>query len=453
MAIVTEITVKDCSPFPNQDQPEIIEVINELIKGECKNYVLNFAESGKIPDDSKIAEFNYKDGKWYAGRYVGQISVATSKGVYRVNIIPRFGNVFLFRILEEIFNVRFHQSFSELSTSNSSNHLIKKIIAFIWLQKLGNANKHGVPKKTETVLNTGYTIKGKINVRKTIYSYFKTGEIISQYSKKVVDPVIAQILSQAYRILNRDFGLTNLRGSESAIDAIHEFESSAKDFRYLNTSQFDKIRYKDIYLPFKPVVDLSWELIKSKKLNSQQKDSKHEKQSFLIDIAELWEIYLRSLLKTHLGKSGWKVYSKSLDSYSSMFYKRKIIPDIIAEKGDDYIIWDAKYKRMNGSSLDIDRADFFQIHTYLQYFSGERNVLGGGLLYPTNFNKNVQEKYSNNLLNEFGQSSIFGIDGIDLQFLEDWNGSQKDAFNEIKLQEANFINQINEVFNLELEQA
>ena len=52
---------------------------------------------------------------------------------------------------------------------------------------------------------------------------------------------------------------------------------------------------------------------------------------------------------------------------------------------DEFLVFDAKYKRMKGEKNDVDRSDFFQIHTYIQYFLHtypEGRVLLGGLLYP-----------------------------------------------------------------------
>jgi 5-methylcytosine-specific restriction enzyme subunit McrC len=44
----------------------------------------------------------------------------------------------------------------------------------------------------------------------------------------------------------------------------------------------------------------------------------------------------------------------------------------------------AKWKNMAMQANDLDREDFFQIHTYLSYFQNHKDyeLVGGGLFYP-----------------------------------------------------------------------
>jgi hypothetical protein len=84
---------------------------------------------------------------------------------------------------------------------------------------------------------------------------------------------------------------------------------------------------------------------------------------------------------------------------------------------DEFLVFDAKYKRMRGEKNDVDRSDFFQIHTYIQYFQHtypEGRVLLGGLLYPLS----KEERKENKPL--YTPSAMFGFFGrFDTKFVID----------------------------------
>ena len=99
-------------------------------------------------------------------------------------------------------------------------------------------------------------------------------------------------------------------------------------------------------------------------------------------MAEVWECYVRSLVQRELKEYGWKLIDSVFTVYENTFYKRKIIPDIVLQKDGEYCVFDAKYKRMKYTIDDVDRDDFFQIHTYISYMQHLGKVKTAGLLYP-----------------------------------------------------------------------
>ena len=103
---------------------------------------------------------------------------------------------------------------------------------------------------------------------------------------------------------------------------------------------------------------------------------------YLIDMAEVWECYIRSVVQKQLREFGWKLIDSTFTVYETLFYQRKIIPDIVLEKDGTFCVFDAKYKKMMYRGIDVDRADFFQIHTYISYMQHLGTVKFAGLLYP-----------------------------------------------------------------------
>jgi hypothetical protein len=211
---------------------------------------------------------------------------------------------------------------------------------------------------------------------------------------------------------------------------------------------YHDINYKSIYLSWKSLVDFSWQIIQQEAFN-QFKDKVGESYSIFLDMAEIWESFLRKKLGEGFADDGWRVLSIeecTYQIYKGKFYQRDIIPDIILEREQngqkEYMVFDAKYKRMRGikSSLkysDVDRSDLFQIHTYIQYVQNNMGkVVIGGLLYPItqkgkdddgsvfeNTDIDIKSYHTNHLFGDDGKDDTppFIIDGILCSEVEDDN--------------------------------
>ena len=162
-------------------------------------------------------------------------------------------------------------------------------------------------------------------------------------------------------------------------------------------------------------------------------------------MAEIWEAYIRSVLKKGLKDDGWDLSDEEIFTYQKTFFKRSMIPDIILKKNNSYLVFDAKYKKMKKEmkedKLDVDRADFYQIHSYIQYFNNEKmNVIAGGLLYP--LSKTLENNVSPSLFGEDKDEITFLIDGIEIDGdeLKDKDGDKLRG--EIENREQKFITSI-----------
>ncbi len=139
-----------------------------------------------------------------------------------------------------------------------------------------------------------------------------------------------------------------------------------------------------------------------------------------------------AVLKKGLKNDGWELREEKISTYPDTFFPRPMIPDIILQKENKIMVFDAKYKRMVGEYNDVDRADFFQIHTYMQYFD---NIIMGGLLYP--LSKPLEKNVSENLFGHEGNNIGFIIDGVQIDKINDI-----DAENDIATFEKNFVKRI-----------
>lgn len=410
------LEAKDCSVFLNQEGHT--DAIQHFLSTQKQSNVFQFTTNTEIRlDESPIISFNYLDSKWYAGRYIGEAFFNYKKVEYHIIITPRFGNTQLYRMLEEVFNIRFSESNLKVVKQKDFQFIIKKIIAFLWLNMLSRANKHGLPRSNKKQTFTGSKIRGRLSVRGSIIPLLTEGKLVSNYWEKTLSEPITKILKQAYNILRHEYGIAHIKASYAATNAIEQLFSSNMSRGYLSKNEYKNIVYKDIYKSYKPLVDLSWDIIKKKNFGNDN-ELGTDGVSFFLDMAEIWELYLKSIIKRKLSSHGWVLRNDIIQTYSNMDFNRKMIPDIIFQKDNDVLIWDAKYKRMKFEYFDYDRVDFFQIHTYISYYEKHYNVVAGGLIYPLSKAYDSDRKSRNSSHSLYGQnrdSTIFFVDGIDLR--------------------------------------
>lgn len=400
-----QLEAKDCSPFHLQGGQE--KALQYAITHSDRLNVFRCSPAYRVDDDEPLAWFNYKDGKWWAGRFIGEATFSYEQKTYKIVITPRFGQAFIVRMFEVIFNVRLLESQSAITKSESYESLLRRLIALIWLRKLADANRHGLPRTNAADTYTGASVKGQMNVQKTIQSYTAYDQITSNIHTRINDPVVTTLLWQTYLILSKRYGVRQLSHPDSAADAIQHLQRMPVLNKRITFQQYRSIRYKVLYQSFKPVVDLSWQIVTNSLFISEDKANAKGFGLFL-DVAELWETYLYMLFKRAYTPLGWAIEKPEVVTYQDKLFQRKLIPDIVLTKGDWRCIWDAKYKRMNFSPYDIDRADFFQIHTYATYFSSKYSVLSCGLIYPAD----SEPMYENKLTDH----SLFGLEADDTIF-------------------------------------
>ena len=429
----------DCSPFEinligkNKSNDER-QIINNLVPKLCELEIKPFKISGKPleKDDNPLAYFDYQQNCWCAGRNIGQTWITLDKKTYHIQIDPRFGMNFLGKMLEDIFDFKSEHLRRVLADNDISKNwdpLMQYIIHYIWIAKFSKADRYGLPRKMVKRSFQGDKIKGHLNLRRSIKPLLSKREVVSEYYERDYDDNICKIIYQAYKILRRKKSLYGIPPIPEIVEeSIHQLDSHYRQQDLIvRPKDYQSIRYKSIYQSWKPLVDFSWEkIIQAERLGLQSANTKEE--SVFIDMAEIWEQFLRKTLEKELQADGWHCWSEEercISTYEEMFYIREIIPDIVLEKGNDVLVFDAKYKRMKGEKSDVDRSDFFQIHTYIQYFKSiGKNVICGGLLYPiSNPDFDFKRAHSNTLfgLNLDDSKTKFIVDGI---VCEEWKDDE-----------------------------
>ena len=414
------ISARDCSSFDNFDHigDDSIEILQHFSRDFLSNdnSVFHFLANERnkeedVPFAQWLRDAN-DENKWklFAGRWVGATAIIKGEKSYSIKVSPRFGDISLFALLDELFSINVLNNNSDWDKLTIDN-LLQKLIPFIWAKKLGDANRYGIPHTDVYVLHKGPNIKGRLLIRKSIMPFFKQSEVISATREKQVDATICRIILQAYDILKREMD-KNIRQklNDSAYNALLNFENAIIPKTQVSPKQYGGIRYKSIYESWKDVVDLSWQIIQHHHFSQKESDTQKGFGMF-VDMAEIWEMFLRSKLRKAF--PDWNVSSPEITTYNETFFKRKIIPDIVMIKGNDVMVFDAKWKRMECRFDDVDRADFFQIHTYIQHYHRKgNNVIAGGLLYPISLEEKNLIINRTSALHGIDESTIFIVDGI-----------------------------------------
>ncbi|WP_028515178.1 5-methylcytosine restriction system specificity protein McrC [Ruminococcus flavefaciens] len=385
MANEIEYTAQDCLAVSRNGKPveKVDDVFLSYMRDSTKSlYCFNMSKSERDKEPEPIVVYDYKDKQWRAGRYIGDIHYSDGRKHYSLTILPRFGEKILMEMFGEIFKINLTGGRSRFNY-DTKNIYIKLLVSLIWSQKLAEASRHGLPRKRVTNDNKGYIIKGKLLIKPSIFSYCKDQTVISRSYEMAYDEKVIAIISSAYRVLKAEYDFEQLSVSPNIMNTITDIESLGHALKYqcMTESDYHSISYHPIYQSFKDLVDFSWQIIKSStRIDNQSKGL--NVSGYLIDMAEVWECYVRSLVQKQLKEFGWNLIDSTFTVYENSFFQRKIIPDIVLFKDGEYCVFDAKYKKMEYRNDDVDREDFFQIHTYISYMQQLGNVKLAGLLYP-----------------------------------------------------------------------
>ena len=383
-----------------------------------------------------------KDGENYlaqTGNYVGKF---VWQGL-EIDIKSRFSNTFLERMLNFANDIFLDDVSITGNQVKEDFDISKYIIYYMFVQNLEKAFLLGLPKAYKSIEHHEMKLKGKIDINKFIkYDIPFQGKIssVSREQKEIQE--IIDVLYKAVKIIDKN--------NKAFLKNISHIKTHLKQYKSnnyvsnetINKALKSKALQNPIFAPYKKVLEYARFIINGNNIE-EKNDGKQETFGFIINVAELFEIYITKLLQKEF--SDWYVESPKIELYNTpqMFYQRKIIPDIVMKKGRDVLVFDTKYKKMQMQgrgqygSGDVDRNDFFQINTYMSYYQNQNyNVKIGGLLYPIekSFKENKDICHSQTWFGNLNTKFI--VDGIDLSDLKE---DKENKFAQISKREQKFI--------------
>ncbi len=361
------------------------------------------------------------------------------------NIECAYGEAFLSRMLN-VLNGIYIDTNSVTAEKNDTSNVFLHIMAHLFIQSLERSSALGLPKVYQTQIQRSHKVRGSVDINAYLRQDIPfQGKLTTRFREQCYVPEIIDVLFVACEKLKKVFDSSILQ----PILNIYQQLKIEHSGRFVNQMVIDKAKqsktlHNPMFSEFKKVLEYAEIIINNVDLKKSAK-ANNETHGYLFDISQLFEVYLEKLLQRRF--PDWSVNEQEkLRLYASQFYSRHIYPDIVMKHRETgkVIVFDAKFKQMklndnNKKHKDLDRNDFYQIHTYMQYYG--KNLLFGGLLYPLSQPLNKDTAHSQSLFGLDDSRPPFIVDGIYVK-QKDNVDKNIDSLNEIIDNENEFIERI-----------
>lgn len=381
------LVARDCSPL--EPQPTAAEAAwLRRLATNVRATDLVVPVSGERDEDEPVVYCAW-DGTWWAGRYVGSLSFEG----HSLTIEPRFGLATLRNWLFEATSVVLTDAPGRLREDES---FIAQLLASVWAHGFVEAARHGLPALRRDVATRGLTIRGRLDVSASLRLIAAGGgQVVSIRSERSLDHAASDAIVAAYEVLRRWLGVPDEQWMPArAKELIPQLMSvTGARPRVPTKAELDRIRYTPITAGFAPIAELSRQIANRRGLAADV-DASGETKGVLLDVAELWEMYVLSVLRkaaapltvTH-GTREKTATKKLLHSDLSGQGLGTLIPDAILLSGSAIKgVVDAKYKSLHPSARSPNgpqRDDLYQMAAYLGRFQAPAGIETWGLLvYP-----------------------------------------------------------------------
>lgn len=381
------LVARDCSPLAPQPTAAEAAWLRRLATN-VRAMDLVVPISGERDEDEPIVYCAW-DGTWWAGRYVGSLSFEG----HSLTIEPRFGLATLRNWLFEATSVVLTDAPGKLREDES---FIAQLLASVWAHGFVEAARHGLPALRRDVATKGPTIRGRLDVPASLRMIAAGGgQVVSIRSERSLDHAASDAIVAAYEVLRRWLGVPDDQWMPARAKELipNLMAVTGARPRVPTKAELERIRYTPITAGFAPIAELSRQIANRRGLAADV-DASGETKGVLLDVAELWEMYVLSVLRkaavpltvTH-GTREKAATKKMLHSDVTGQGLGTLIPDaIVHAEGQVQGVVDAKYKSLHPSVSAPNgpqREDLYQMAAYLGRFlpSGTR-ISWGVLAYP-----------------------------------------------------------------------
>lgn len=320
-------------------------------------------------------------GQWWTGRYIGSLHF---EGV-SIEIMPRFGMSFIANNIP-LNNFIAAEANASISSGDKFIHFLQ---AMLWLNLLAKAGRHTLPTVRLERKHISTVSRGKIDVRGTVTNRLRDKSNITSISsyKDINNPVTVAIVL-AFLEIQRWFPEHNLlhwMPSTIALRLQQMIGATPRHAAKPALKEIKKVRLKSISKGYTALAKLSLDILNNKGVTDSASDS--ISTTLLLDVAELWELYILAVLKeVHEGEIDVIHGTTKGDLYlltdlDGKYTLGKLLPDyILSRNGREVAVGDAKYKRLGDQPwMSPKRDDLYQMTAYLSRYS-ECQI--GSLYYP-----------------------------------------------------------------------
>jgi len=355
------------------------------------------------------------------------------------NITTAYGDIFLQRMLNYVNDIYIDNQKIQAEKKDETNEF-QNIIAYLFIQSLEKASVLGLPKLYKEMTQHSSKVRGKIDINAYLRNNTPfTGKITTNYREQVYVQEIIDVLFQACRILEKKIGKDIHRKILGVYQLLKQsYSGNFPTPRTIQSAINHSTLQNPMFAGFKNVLKYAEIILQEQNLILSDSQNDLSTHGYLFDISQLFEVYLEKLLNRHF-KDWYISGQEELMTYSRMFYSRKMFPDLVMrnKESNELIVFDAKYKKMRLEKRDVDRSDFYQIHSYIQYY--QPDVCIGGLIYPLSKQISEQTAHADSIFNNQHIGSKFIVDGIFINESMDMTG--------IEQSENEFLSRIDSLIN------
>ena len=245
------------------------------------------------PDDlvistSRVIENDPKD-YIKTGNYIGNLKW----GGADINITSRFGETFLKRMLN-FSNGIYISDLDAYGEKDPKSYSSKFILYYLFLQRLEKAFLLGFPKSYKNVEHNDVLLKGKLDITK----YIKTsipylGKLPSISREQKDDQELIDIIFKAYSIIEID-SQSKAAEKMKGIKSYLRMNKSPNPVTQatISKAKSSKAIFNPIYSSYRQILNLAEMIIKLDSLKKTDSKSNQNYSGFLINVAELFEIYV-----------------------------------------------------------------------------------------------------------------------------------------------------------------
>lgn len=357
---------------------------------------------------SKEKEEQEKEYIIQTGLYAG---VLFHKGC-KINITTKYGDTFLKRMLNFVNDIYIDNEHIKAKKDETENQFLF-IIAHLFIQALEKAAVLGLPQQYQQHRERSHKVRGSIDFN----DYLKRdipfqGKLTTTLRERVYVQEIVDVLYLALRKLESVFGKeihSRLLGLSQLLK--QQYSGRFANYETIQNAKTHQTINNPMYRSFKKVLEYAEIILLNKDLMPENEERDLATTGYLFDIAELYELYLEKLLSRNF--SEWFVNGQvEISIYQKQFYRRSMFPDLIMKhkSSGKIIALDAKFKKMEMQSKDIDRADLHQIHSYSGYY--QNDLIASGLIYPLSKQIDIEKSHSETLYGNHNNEVYFVIDGV-----------------------------------------
>ena len=360
-------------------EPIVVKEYSKKILKDCDLEKLhNYLECQKLTSALKVTHNGIETTSW-----VGVIKYKKHQFQILPKLICDNGNTE--NILKNLIFMLSYTKKLDIRTSdtaklsNSKNPFIEILIRE-YAKSLFECLKRITPKKYVREEDNLNYLKGKIKFTENIrYNCVNQSKFYCEYDEFSENNILNQLFLFVSTCL---YNISNDSYNKKTLKFIINYYSDIKLVRF-NRFTAEKINLSRNQKLFKKPFNLAKMFIEKTSVDLSK--NKFENINLIWDMNKLFEEFVFEIMKKNESELGWKFTAQKCKKLliGDENKKRNTYVDIFAEKDNDKIIIDTKYKIFKGID-DFSNADVFQVSTYCLLHNTNKAVL----IYPR-WNKEV----------------------------------------------------------------